>query len=945
MTTHSYCSVSGFCRQLTAAVLVVAATAGRAAPAPLRPGVSDSSLGRYAFNEDWVRHEGLRFGQVLPKFIHATVYGHKWRLYYAVGDRAVARDAAWKEGGTGTWDLADENEAIAVPEYDPTKGVGSDANVVSVPGRRRVLQLNWVSAVADSGLGYTLRYSALAAAVVLESDAARLTLAGLPDFEYAAFVADGAVRCVPLQPGTVLHEAGGPELDANWLFLWSGSRTTAAATPDEVRDRLGNLVPLQGPAPVMPVLVVLQRRPERLSTTAAGQLNIEFPEKVGRVILGPVLGRRTWAPEAADAWAEHFPADLEQEIRFWSRAGLAFPIDCREEFRVDRDQDNVEIRNRFDYLVTDDEWGTEPLRLATLPDILVMAVQRTDYPVRIPDAARYLYCDARHGPVYGIADSNEISYQLPIPVIDDMLLPACKNPDAFATSTRVALNREKTRGLTRSIERFRNFLRDDRMDHWGVHNAYDKAFEYAFWLEPETEKLWDEKRRLSLEASLTPRGWRRHVDPVTGKGYATFRFRDFNIKWAEPVTLDGQEVPKYESSWTREPFTNGDWNAGTGLFFELTVNDVTAFPTPELLAVLREHWPFVRDETTSYLRRIQDWGWMASSNCNWGAHGVSHDMGTDEMQGYAAIRNAARAVDDMDTADFFTYLHAKGMVPFCARFAPAFRDWLADRGVPFYEDELVAAVGEYDWHMAEGEDVWCRMSTGKFMKEGYWDTNPWQRYGDGLLLDCGGNSSCLATLAQLAPETARTYAFDWFERWTGENWYHWKSGDLWALPTFFRTTPGMYLRRQAYETTRSNISRQLGLRMRLGWGPDRIWAAFKDSFHPDEWATLETDEFGPLSGGSRAQVLYAKLPAYVACWVPNRIENAVYDSEAATLVLDVTVPRAPGRIDLSVRQPPREVRCNNELLAAAAVRPPSQFPGYLRILIPAAGESRVSLQF
>jgi hypothetical protein len=359
---------------------------------------------------------------------------------------------------------------------------------------------------------------------------------------------------------------------------------------------------------------------------------------------------------------------------------------------------------------------------------------------------------------------------------------------------------------------------------------------------------------------------------------------------------------------------------------------------------LRDDWPFLRDVTTSYVRLINDREWLASSPAQWGSHGVTHDQITDEIQGYAAMRNAARVVGDAEAEDFFTYLHARATVPYVVRFAPGMREWLVSRGVPLKEDEPPTGIGEYDWYAAEGEDVWCRMRTSKFMKEGYWDSNVGRRYGDGLLLDCGGNATCIANLVHYAHEAARTYALDWFEKWNGPEWYGWKSGDLWVYPTVFRTTPGQKMRKDAYETSRSNIARQLLLRMHLGWSAERIWDAFAASFHPDELAETAKDAFGPVSY-FRALAAYAKLPCWLANWTPSVLTRAVYDAKASELTLVLQSPRTPTVILLNVRQLPKGVTVNGKALADGGMRKPAQLPGYMRISIPAEGEMTVVVEF
>ena len=932
-------------------VLAVAGPCALAAEARFQPGLSETSVGRFGFNSDWGHPEGLLFGQITSRFIYSTCYGRKWRLYYSVASGDFARNAEWTEGRIGQWDWAEQDrQDVQAPDFDPTRGIGVGAE--SLPGRQRVLNLTWISALADSGLGYTLRYSVMAPGVVLESSEKVLNLAASPHFDYAAYVSGGKVCVVSLKDGNAVdvHDPDTRSYDENWLLLWAGREAATKAVAGETvpKDRFGNPLPHRGPAPIRPVLVVFQNRPVHIGGQEGGALSIRFEERIGRAILGAPFGRHTWSLEEAESWPRSFPADLRRQVTFWSRAFLAYPVDCDESFAFHRDANQIEIRNRVKFLITEDAWGTEPLKIAALPLLLPMIAKMTEFPAVLPKEATYLGCDGRVGELWGITDSDEISYRLPVPVIDFKVLPVIKNPDPLTASIRKPLlqycrrkNNEYVWLLTESIEN----------DYTSAHGPLmGGAWTWAkLWYDEETEQLAEKRSRLAIRALASPRTWRRFVDPASGRSFITEKYRDHNVRYGEPTSIDGRPVKTVDPSWKRRSFESGDYNNSVNPTWCGALNLFLLFDDhPELVDALRGNWDFIKNADLSYIKTLHHWDWMAASNQTKGGLGAGTDMLSDEIVGIAALRAAARTMGDREHEALCTYMQAKAAVPLIVRFAKGYRDWLVGHGVPLREDELPIMVGEFGWYQVEGEDTWCRMGARSLHREGYWDTNYYRR-GDGVINDIGGvHGTTLGMLIHLAPDTVRWYAGDWYEKWNGPDWYSWQKGDTHLYPKYEYPAlgSGQRLRDRVWASVRgSRIGRQLNLRQYLGWTGDQVWTAITESYAPETEA--ERDALGPITtaGGPRTSVLYARLPCWLAHWSPSFLTAAEYDMDSAVLTLALRAEDEPVAVDLLVKRLPTSIRVNGRILGDEGMCTPTVLPGYLRVETGAVGDVAMTVEF
>lgn len=147
-----------------------------------------------------------------------------------------------------------------------------------------------------------------------------------------------------------------------------------------------------------PWVVYLQRKPDAIKLDADG-LHLEFPRAAGDVVLLPLYGYDKAPPEGRDFRAEHglperkvkiktweWPKVITRDpltrIRYWASATREFPIHCEDSFSVDRANDSVTIRSRFQWRSIDDDWKTRHIKLAPLSPPLAHAAKLGGFPVQ-----------------------------------------------------------------------------------------------------------------------------------------------------------------------------------------------------------------------------------------------------------------------------------------------------------------------------------------------------------------------------------------------------------------------------------------------------------------------------------------------------------------------------------------------------------------------------------
>ncbi len=148
----------------------------------------------------------------------------------------------------------------------------------------------------------------------------------------------------------------------------------------------------------VPYLVVSEKKAQALLTSEAG-LTLEYPEgkNAGRIWVMPLYGQRMLTLEETAPWRATPPPSVLRDVRFWSSALLAYPIACRESYRVFGDRHRVAIEESFEYIRTVDEWGTKETLIAPVPPVLSLAA-RYRFPVSFGQTIEAANLVAMQGP-------------------------------------------------------------------------------------------------------------------------------------------------------------------------------------------------------------------------------------------------------------------------------------------------------------------------------------------------------------------------------------------------------------------------------------------------------------------------------------------------------------------------------------------------------------------
>jgi len=185
-------------------------------------------------------------------------------------------------------------------------------------------------------------------------------------------------------------------LKANWVLLW--------------------LAPAAPAGPQRPILLVFEKQPAAIDCAAGvTKLRLGWQSRV--------IAVRPW-PKAVP---KKDAAAIGKMTDFWSRAALAVPVNYLSVTKVlekarpwqDISIDNIPPgpligqRVLYDYLVTKDQWGTEPLMLAPLPALCGLALDCKYPTLELDDAAsvQVVQDGGLAGPYRAVAGAESVGYK------------------------------------------------------------------------------------------------------------------------------------------------------------------------------------------------------------------------------------------------------------------------------------------------------------------------------------------------------------------------------------------------------------------------------------------------------------------------------------------------------------------------------------------------------
>ncbi|HUW57045.1 MAG TPA: hypothetical protein VMZ92_10445, partial [Planctomycetota bacterium] len=329
------------------------------------------------------------------------------------------------------------------------------------------------------------------------------------------------------------------------------------------------------------------------------------------------------------AWRRELPAEIVRKLDFWASAALAYPVACREDFRIDERRGVVHVRNTFRYETARSEWHVRPTRLAPLPPLLANA-RHEEYPVKVKGRLLERLCPTFFG-WYEAVRGERIEYTLPLSRFRNHAL----------APVRVTGN-ARTDALTAKLG---EVLESGNYMTFGGDDHYDP--------ECSLDALHD-LRIMAWSTWSIPPERRPDVFRLLTRGLKNFGERDFlefhtpvtGVRWVRHRTIfDYRGVIDYDMEWYNGMNLAGLW-----------AYDYYG-PEGEGLRFAKKHWPLVR-KIFNYFPAYTDWALQAAWTCCRGEacwlDGVNYAW--EGLLGFAALaRKLGREAD----ADWGDYLAAK----------------------------------------------------------------------------------------------------------------------------------------------------------------------------------------------------------------------------------------------------------------------------------------------
>jgi len=341
----------------------------------------------------------------------------------------------------------------------------------------------------------------------------------------------------------------------------------------------------------IPLLFVFRRRPRKVRNINSDYHEFRFSRAAGGVVVMPLFGAARVDPRRVRALANEqnmdvrggrLPAAIVRRCRFWAKAMLAYPLACREDYRIDPKSGDVTIRNRFTFAEGDNDFACKPRRLAPAPPIFALAAEKQQgvrFGQKLVDTHLLTYL----GP-YKVAPGNELTYTL----------EGFRHAERTIAPVRVR-NLPAAGKLTASLK---TYIRKPTLT-FGGDNTYDPAniqdvlhdwrlLAWATWSLDEADRRAAAKRMLKRLEGFGRANYRQWREPVTGRrfiaekeiwrtvGDVTYDYEWYNGMqlaglWAGMQFLDetGEVRRKIAANWdiveglAEYFFLFNDWATGT----------------------------------------------------------------------------------------------------------------------------------------------------------------------------------------------------------------------------------------------------------------------------------------------------------------------------------------------------------------------------------------------
>jgi len=626
-----------------------------------------------SFNELGGFREGVSFGRNFGRF--GWITGNKISSY-ASGDGLLANQLLssgallrqYVGDGKNPWkvdfhfDGNCDDKAAKRLGSEPTAGNNLDlefgydpANFYTggTPKEVAVKAINWIHKKFAYGNSFTADMSLASPALLLESAYDTLTLSdpAFSPYQYLGYRdADGKIQSQPLADNKIIYDRKiHGKLGRNWVVFWSGQNND--------KDLSGH----QGSVPLQ---LIFQRNPESIERRG-NQIVVKLGVN-GAVWLNTPFGVRI---QPTGNWFGNLPPTAVGRCDLHAQMALAYPVGMREYYRLDSDDQRMEIVNKFSYrLFADNDWKLEPLKYAPVPPVLSLMTDR-EFDGK---AAKKLY-DLGYPTIYGPlrgAVGDTLRYTLPIPEVPRMEFPQNLEADPKNAEQLVKLSENYMEGA-----RYRQFCENIGRSWHSISYAPDRVMKSWNYLPGDFRDYLCSMSGFLIDFTASYRDyrfWRSLCEPYSGAKY----FYSFSISAGGPGDTGvfgdrGYGVANHLLMLDMLSAYSGNYDELAGVW-----RDPSNFAPRN---ALRNGRTVTVDKMSGYFKDVHDWAWMEAGSNDCGDNGPVVDCGQAVFGGHAAMYRMAQSIgNDFEKAESAYYL-AKSQLSQLGR--PVFRDYGRSNGV------------------------------------------------------------------------------------------------------------------------------------------------------------------------------------------------------------------------------------------------------------------------
>lgn len=321
-----------------------------------------------------------------------------------------------------------------------------------------------------------------------------------------------------------------------------------------------------------PWYLALQKRPESLKLTAQG-LEIKFPGKdTGYIYSMPLYGYYKPPQEKNNfvaknklpspgiepwKWLKKVPEKMVKRCDFFARIARAWPIGFQESFSVNPSKDEITFRQKYNWMVTKDDWQTKPQKFATISPDLAFTKLIPGFPVKFSKKITDLdYCTG-FGPIMGAIDADELDVTMKVLQYTNDL-EVLKRPSNPTPEQARCLKL-----IDKGMEKFKNDY-SFRYDHGGRQNfvwniVADFWYARGLGLIPaDKKKIAEASFRIYLDNDvLKPHHPHHGKYCFTGPGIGVWGTWGDGAKFAANSLMPIWAYAKYSGDWQ---LVKNNWN-------------------------------------------------------------------------------------------------------------------------------------------------------------------------------------------------------------------------------------------------------------------------------------------------------------------------------------------------------------------------------------------------